>query len=245
MKKENIFWGMLFICLLLILISPILPSFDNKGKTALEVKTKLFSSQPLSRYKINVSEGETETEKTLIVKYNNWLETSEAIYLKRKKGESIANEEIWNLQEVTDNFTVFAEKNEFNIRNSLKKEIMENIDKWGNIFDEFDHEPALTSIVKDQEEEQAVSVFDDEEIQCIQKDKDYFKSCSEVEKEYKEHPEYYVDVSLYAVGDSSYRYYITKKGEEYNFASESYGVHGLLREDVYMLLNEQRFVKRK
>lgn len=63
-EKENIFWGMIFICLLLILISPILPSFDKKGKTALEVKAKLFSSQPLSRYKINVSEGETETEKS-------------------------------------------------------------------------------------------------------------------------------------------------------------------------------------
>mgnify|MGYP000318635075 FL=1 len=63
MKKENIFRGMLFICLRLILNSAILPSFDNKGKTTLEVKTKLFSSQPLSCYKINVSEGETETEK--------------------------------------------------------------------------------------------------------------------------------------------------------------------------------------
>jgi hypothetical protein len=50
-EKENIFLGMIFICLLLILISPILPSFDKKGKTALEVKAKLFSSQPLSRYK--------------------------------------------------------------------------------------------------------------------------------------------------------------------------------------------------
>lgn len=85
----------------------------------------------------------------------------------------------------------------------------------------------------------------DEDEQCRQRDEDYLNGCYKIEKEYKEHPEHFTDVSLYAVGDSSYRYFKTKKGIEYNFASDSYGVHSLLEEDVFMLLNEKRFVKRK
>lgn len=254
MRKDRILWGVLVFCLLLAFLSPLLPSFDKKGKTTVEVKTELFSKQSFGSYKIKVSEGKTETEKTLIVKYNNWIEFSEAIFQKRKDGKAITKNEDRDFNIVTNDLIYFLSINDFNVSNSLKEDISMNMKKLGSKFDEFNNEPIPTSTGKTEQEETidiSSSLFsgnvenNDEDEQCRQRDEDYLKVCRKIEKEYKKHPERFIDVSLFAAGDSSYRYYETKKGIEYNFASNSYGVHSLLEESVFMLLNEQRFVKQK
>lgn len=254
MRKNRILWGILVVCLLLAFLSPLLPSFDKKGETTVEVKTELFSKQSFSSYKIDISVGKTETEKTLIVKYNNWIEFSEAIYQKRKDEKAVTDKENWDFQRVTDDFINFLNNNDFNVSNSLKEKVSKNIRKLDAIFDEFDSEAIQVPTIK-AEKEETIDISNslssdniennDKAKQYRQRDKDYLNVCYETEKEYKEHPERFIDVSLYAVGDSSYRYYETKKGIEYNFASDGYGAHSLLEEDVFMLLNEQRFVKRK
>lgn len=118
MRKDRILWGAMALCLLLAFLSPLLPS----GKTTVEVKTGLLSKQSFGSYKLDASEGKTETEKTLIVKYNNWIEFSEAIYQKRKDGKAVTNEENWDFQRVTGDFIHFLNNNDFNVSNSLKKE---------------------------------------------------------------------------------------------------------------------------
>lgn len=207
------------VCLLLAFLSPLLPSFDKKGKATVEVKIELFSKQSFGSYKIDASEGKTETEKTLIVKYNNWIEFSEAIYQKRKDGKAVTDEENCDFQRVTD---------DFNVSNSLKEKVSKNIRKLDAIFDEFDSEAIQVPTIK-AEKEETIDISNslssdniennDKAKQYRQRDKDYLNVCYETEKEYKEYSERFIDVSLYAVGDSSYRYYETKKGIEYNFAS--------------------------
>ena len=75
-----------------------------------------------------------------------------------------------------------------------------------------------------------------------EQDKTYIVRCNKIEKEYAKHPERFVDVSL---RDGDFPYYVSRDGFAYDFASESYLVSLLEEEDVYMLFNEQRFVKRK
>lgn len=73
-------------------------------------------------------------------------------------------------------------------------------------------------------------------------DEVYIQLCNKMEKKYQKHPERFNDVSLY-VGD--FPYYISDDGFGYNFASEAYNISLLEKEGVYMLFNEQKFVKRK
>ena len=73
-------------------------------------------------------------------------------------------------------------------------------------------------------------------------DEAYIQFCNKIEKKYQKHPERFEDVSLY---NSDYPYYISNDGFEYNFASEAYNICLLEKEGVFMLFNEQKFVKRK
>ena len=67
MKKENILWGIIAIGLLIAIISPFLPSFNKNGNLLSKVQTTLPSKSPFDNYKIDISTGKTETEKTMIV----------------------------------------------------------------------------------------------------------------------------------------------------------------------------------
>lgn len=73
-------------------------------------------------------------------------------------------------------------------------------------------------------------------------DEAYIQLCNKMEKKYQKHPERFNDVSLY---DGDFPYYISDDGFGYNFASEAYNISLLEKEGVYMLFNEQKFVKRK
>lgn len=73
-------------------------------------------------------------------------------------------------------------------------------------------------------------------------DEVYIQLCNKMEKKYQKHPERFNDVSLY---DGDFAYYISDDGFGYNFASEAYNISLLEKEGVYMLFNEQKFVKRK
>ena len=73
-------------------------------------------------------------------------------------------------------------------------------------------------------------------------DEAYIQLCNKMEKKYQKHPERFNDVSLY---DGDFPYYISDDGFGYNFASEACNISLLEKEGVYMLFNEQKFVKRK
>lgn len=90
--------------------------------------------------------------------------------------------------------------------------------------------------VKNDEQEPFIKEMETEE------DRIYMDLCDKVEKEYREHPENFVIVSTDIDGFS---FYISKNGNEYNFASEAYGISELEDEGVYALFHEQKFVKRK
>ena len=75
-----------------------------------------------------------------------------------------------------------------------------------------------------------------------EQDQKYLLRCNKIEREYQKHPERFADVSSY---ENDFSYYISSDGMEYNFASEAYGICLLESEGVYMLFNEQKFVKRK
>lgn len=250
MRKDEILWGILVLYLLLAFLSPLLPSLDKNGKTTVEIKTKLLSKQSFDDYKIDLSESKNGIEKIFIKKFNRFI----VLVCKNAKnkfdGNESTTEEISEYDYARFDFVNFWKENEFEINYQLQKKannIIKNAEKYPK-------KPIQTPTVK-AEKEETVDMSNtlssdntennDKAKQYRQRDKDYLNVCYETEKEYKEHPERFIDVSLYAVGDSSYRYYETKKGIEYNFASDGYGAHSLLEEDVFMLLNEQRFVKRK
>lgn len=75
-----------------------------------------------------------------------------------------------------------------------------------------------------------------------EQDKDYLLRCNKMEKKYQKHPNRFVDVSM---KDGDFTYYVSVDGFEYDFASEAYNICLLEKEGVYMLFNEQKFVKRK
>lgn len=75
-----------------------------------------------------------------------------------------------------------------------------------------------------------------------EQDPKYLLRCNKIEREYQKHPERFADVSSY---ENDLSYYISSDGMEYNFASEAYGICLLESEGVYMMFNEQKFVKRK
>lgn len=124
MKKENILWGIIAIGLLIAIISPFLPSFDKGGNLLSKVQTTLSSKSPFDKYKIDISTGKTETEKTMIVKFNNIVDKIIEGANKSDKEKS-ANDAIIYLQYV-DDFNSYLSANITNISNSLFNTIKTN-----------------------------------------------------------------------------------------------------------------------
>lgn len=124
MKKENILWGIIAISLLIAIISPILPSFNKNGKVLSKTQTTLFSKSPFDSYKIDISTGKTETEKTMIVKFNNIIDKI-IEGTNKSDNEKNANDAIIYLQ-YADDFNSYLSANITNISNSLFKTIENN-----------------------------------------------------------------------------------------------------------------------
>lgn len=98
MKKENILWGIIAIGLLIAIISPFLPSFNKNGNLLSKVQTTLPLKSPFDNYKIDISTGKTETEKTMIVKFNNVVDKiTEGANKNDKKRMPIMSQYIFNM----------------------------------------------------------------------------------------------------------------------------------------------------
>lgn len=135
MKKENILWGLLTICLLLAFLSPLLPSLDKDGNIALKVKTILFNEHPLERYRISISECKTEKEKLLINTYNKWLDLVLDITKKNKESLKISSDDISNIRKNYPIYLINIEQGfSENIRKSLSRTVQKNV---RTILDDF------------------------------------------------------------------------------------------------------------
>ncbi len=92
-------------------------------------------SADLKGFHIDISEGDTEVEKTVIIKYNNLLIETEKMYNKKLSGKEISIKESNYIYEVSNNFLSYLGKNETNIQDKLKKNIvtkMEAFAKYSN-----------------------------------------------------------------------------------------------------------------
>lgn len=118
MKK---FLSTLFLCLLTVafLSSCNNVSFDK------ERFNKLIERSPSASYTLDVSEGKTETEKALIVKYNNVVEAIISGSEKNKNGEEITPQEKLEYLRLQNDLAVFIKKNEYNISRELLTKIAE------------------------------------------------------------------------------------------------------------------------
>ena len=118
MKK---FLSTSFLCLLTVafLSSCNNVSFDK------EKFNKLIGRSPSASYTLDVSEGKTETEKTLIVKYNNMVEAIISGSEKNKNGEEITPQEKLEYLRLQNDLVVFIQKNEYNISRELLTKIAE------------------------------------------------------------------------------------------------------------------------
>ena len=98
-------------------------SFDREKFDKLigtPIKEFFPSLKPSSPYNINVSEGRTETEKTLIVKYNN--------YINVLIGEEIMSEA--EFAELWFDFYSFISMNGYEVRDELLEKISGKIKKY-------------------------------------------------------------------------------------------------------------------
>lgn len=103
-----------FICLLLACTT-----FSCKNSSSNKESSNTSITSDISSYKIDISEGKTETEKTLLVKFNNSVETILAIWKKTEKGEEITPDEYFECRRLIDNFSSFLSDNQYNVSKSL------------------------------------------------------------------------------------------------------------------------------
>lgn len=117
--KKNLNWA--FLCLLLAfqLSSCSNLSFDK------ERFNKLIGRSPAASYTLDVSEGKTETEKTLIVKYNNMVEAIISGSEKNKNGEEITAQEKLEYIRLQNDLSLFIRRNEYNVSRELLDKIAE------------------------------------------------------------------------------------------------------------------------
>lgn len=117
--KKKLKWA--FLCLLTVafLSSCNNVSFDK------ERFNKLIGRSPAASYTIDVSEGKTETEKTLIVKYNNMVEAIISGSEKNKNGEEITAQEKLEYLRLQNDLSLFIRRNEYNISSELLTKIAE------------------------------------------------------------------------------------------------------------------------
>lgn len=81
--NKHLNWAFLNLLIVVFLFSCNNVSFDKKRFN------KLIGRSPTTSYVIDVSEGKTEIEKTLILKYNNMVEVIISGSEKNKKGEKL------------------------------------------------------------------------------------------------------------------------------------------------------------
>lgn len=111
----------LFLCLLtaVFLFSCDNVSFNKKGFN------KLIGKSPEASYQIDVSEGKTETEKTVIVKYNNMVEAFFSLSEKNKNGKEITSQEKFEYLQLQEDCFTFIQRNEYNVSRELINKITE------------------------------------------------------------------------------------------------------------------------
>lgn len=81
-------------------------------------------SADFKEFYIDVSEGDTEVEKTTIIKYNNMLIEAEKMYNKKLSGKEISIEESNHIYDLSNNFISYLGKNETNVQDKLKQNIL-------------------------------------------------------------------------------------------------------------------------
>jgi len=136
MKAEKIAVGVLFIGSLLAIIYYAAPSIFNSVKSSERKIETLVTKDPLEKYRIDLSKGKTEIEKTLIIKYNNILEIYYVVnkkYPNGVKGE-MTSEDFLQTTELREDFQEFAVSNQKNVRLSLMREVVDNLQAF---FDDF------------------------------------------------------------------------------------------------------------
>lgn len=88
--------------------------------------------------------------------------------------------------------------------------------------------------------------FKPEIADIIDKDQAYFKKCEEIKKDYIAHPEKYKDVTIIDNNTKeSTGSYIDCEGYEWVLESEMHGFYLLEGQNVYVLLDELRFIQLK
>lgn len=97
-------------------------------------------SKPSDPYILDLSEGKTEIEKTLIINYNNVVETIFSQSEKNKNGEEITLQDILEYQRMQDNFLRYLQDNEYNISHELINKISTNAINMQDKVTEFNNE---------------------------------------------------------------------------------------------------------
>lgn len=119
MKKN---WKGVFLCLLLAVFLPSCGSPSVK-----ETINKLIGKSTATSYTLDVSEGKTETEKTLIVKYNNLVEYLMSATKKQKEGHTMTTQETLTFYHLRNDFTDFLIDNQYNISKELTDKIYDRL----------------------------------------------------------------------------------------------------------------------
>ena len=132
MKAEKIAVGVLFIGSLLAIFYYAAPSIFKSVKSSESKIGALISKDPVEKYRIDLSKGKTEVEKTLIIKYNNVLELYVAANEKYRSGEGewgdrVSADELQTLELLIFDYNEYFNTNAKNIRLSLWREIDYNM----------------------------------------------------------------------------------------------------------------------
>lgn len=87
-------------------------------------------SADFKEFYIDVSEGDTEVEKTVIIKYNNVLVEAEKIYNKRLSGKEVATKETRLYETIYNDFFSYLRNNETNIQDKLWQNIQTKMEAF-------------------------------------------------------------------------------------------------------------------
>lgn len=87
-------------------------------------------SADFKEFYIDVSEGDTEVEKTVLIKYNNVLVEAEKIYNKRLSGKEVTTKETRLCEAIYNDFFSYLRKNETNIQDKLWQNIQTKMEAF-------------------------------------------------------------------------------------------------------------------
>ena len=118
----------------------------------------------------------------------------------------------------------------------------EELDEWGYFYEETDGHYYVFGI----DDNKYQLSFKPEMAIIREKDNAYFKKCEEIKKDYVAHPERYKDVTIIdKSSQESTGSYIDHDGVCWVLESEMFGFYVLEHENVYVLLDELRFIQLK